>query len=171
MKTKTIMIAVICFLCLLNPANAQKSSPGITETEEWIQAKISMWGSGFIKESKFKGSSLLITNSSWRKKTGESGVYGYVEVEPEYIKSISIMRYDNSEWGIIICGEQKWIGYQGKYFGEDMSDFSVNYDIELPSVSLTLDKSTSETDVNKLVKALKYWATLWGAKLVNDDLF
>lgn len=154
-------LLLIAFLFSLTTAvHAQTES----ETIDWLNAKVpSLCSDIYGKHLKFRSGSWELLYGYFTGTDKKSQVY---EVNPRDIGNISTKKF-NGGTTITVTSKNKSIllvDYD-YYSGAKLAGGKyVN--------TATLDlQTTDDTQVNKVVKALKYLATLNGAKLVNDDLF
>lgn len=144
----------------------KQGEPTFDQTIEWINTKFTLWGHTIHYQDVIKKNKLRINNRKWSDGT----IGNYTIIEGNNIKSITYGKNNENYWYIQIKGEYRNFYNSKKEYGVYTSfeeDFKTDDQLSI----FFLDESVSETDMGKFIKALKYWATLCGAKLVNDELF
>ena len=137
----------------------------VEETVEFITVKL--FQAHFVAKPVATGES-LIQPKSWLI----DGEFRKISVGSwASIKSINYFKDSDGYWKLDLSGAFTIYDYSSK--GLDFSYQDLKFD-KLGAetrVVIIFPPNTSETDVQKLIKALKHLAVLKGAKLVKDDLF
>ncbi len=147
--------------CLAAPAlKAQTES----ETIDWLNAKVPpLCNPVYGIHTKFKSHTWEMLHSFF---SGTDKKSKGIEIDPYYISNISSKKFSNGNGTTIFFTSRNndFTAVQYSYNGARETTEKVN------NVSLDLN-TTNETEINKIMKALKHLATLKGATLVKDDLF
>lgn len=138
----------------------------VEETVEYINIKLSQ-EDGEVKSVTTEND--FIYPYKWNtesRKLTEIRVANWIS-----IKSINYLKMADGNWKINVRGN--FTVYQNSYSILDYlyQDIKFKKISSVSFVDLPFPNGFSETDVQKLVAALKHLATLNGAKLLKDDLF
>ena len=166
MKTRTILLIVLFSIGISTTSFAQNQGPTLTETIDWINTKFEIWGQGCHIQNKVSADKLNIIN----KEKDNGTIDNYTIIKGSDIKSITFKKNDYGYWYIIIKGKYRKFFYpktDNSQYSEPKEDLAINNERS----TTYLNENVSDTEVAKFVKALKHWATLCGAKIIDDDLF
>jgi hypothetical protein len=165
MKTRIILLIVLFSIGISTTSFAQNQGPTLTETIDWINTKFEIWGEDCHIQNKVSVDKLKIINYIKDNK-----IDNYIIIKGSDIKNITFKKNDSGYWYIPIKGKYRKFIYpktDNSQYSEPKEDLTINNE----RCVTFLNKDVTDTEVAKFVKALKHWATLCGAKIIDDDLF